>query len=242
VGAIAQYLNPAHWADAGGAFWIGVVQILLIDILLSGDNAMVIALACRGLPERQRTWGIVIGASLAVLLRIVLAGVVTQLVQLPYLKLVGGLALLYIAAQLLAPEDGDTEVEPASHLWGAVRIIVVADVVMSVDNVLPVAAAARGNFALLVIGLAGSIPLLVVGAAVILSLLRRFPILVWAGAALLGWIAGEMIATDPVIASRLAVYLDETVVEYAATGAAVIGAVAVIVAGTFLRRHQKVSH
>ena len=240
MGTIAQYLNPAHWGDVGAAFWIGVLQILLIDVLLSGDNAMVIALACRGLPPRQRKWGIIIGASLAVMLRIALTGVVSQLMQLPYLKLIGGLALLYIAAKLLVPEKaGRNEVEPAAHLWGAISIIVIADVVMSIDNILPIAAASRGNIALLVIGLAGSIPLLVIGAAIIISLLNRFPILIWAGSALLGWIAGEMIATDPVISGYLMAGIGERFAAQAELLAAGAGVLLTIAAGGFAALARK---
>ncbi len=243
MGTIAQYLNPAHWGDVGAAFWIGVLQILLIDVLLSGDNAMVIALACRGLPPRQRKWGIIIGASLAVMLRIALTGVVSQLMQLPYLKLIGGLALLYIAAKLLVPEKaGRNEVEPAAHLWGAISIIVIADVVMSIDNILPIAAASRGNIALLVIGLAGSIPLLVIGAAIIISLLNRFPILIWAGSALLGWIAGEMIATDPVISGYLMAGIGERFAAQAELLAAGAGVLLTIAAGGLLRWREKAPH
>lgn len=243
MGTIAQYLNPAHWGDVGAAFWIGVLQILLIDVLLSGDNAMVIALACRGLPPRQRKWGIIIGASLAVMLRIALTGVVSQLMQLPYLKLIGGLALLYIAAKLLVPEKaGRNEVEPAAHLWGAISIIVIADVVMSIDNILPIAAASRGNIALLVIGLAGSIPLLVIGAAIIISLLNRFPILIWAGSALLGWIAGEMIATDPVISGYLMAGIGERFAAQAEVLAAGAGVLLTIAAGGLLRWREKAPH
>ncbi len=239
MGAIAQYLSPAHWGDAGGAFWIGVLQILAIDVLLSGDNAMVIALACRGLPPRQRKWGIIIGASLAVMLRIVLTGVVSQLMQFPYLKLIGGLALLYIAVKLLAPEKaGKHEVEPAAHLWGAISTIIIADVVMSIDNILPIAAAARGNIALLVIGLAGSIPLLVIGAAIIMALLDRFPILLWAGSALLGWIAGEMIATDPIVSSYLTAGIGERLAAQAEWLAAAAGALLTIAAGGVMRWRQ----
>jgi YjbE family integral membrane protein len=243
LGTIAQYLDPAHWGDVGAAFWIGVLQILLIDVLLSGDNAMVIALACRGLPPRQRKWGIIVGASLAVMLRIALTGVVSQLMQLPYLKLIGGLALLYIAVKLLVPEKaGKNEVAPAAHLWGAISIIVIADVVMSIDNILPIAAASRGNVALLVIGLAGSIPLLVIGAAMIISLLNRFPILIWAGSALLGWIAGEMIATDPVIAGYLTAGIGERFAHQAVLLAAGAGVLLTIAAGGFLHWQKEAPH
>ena len=180
-------------------FWLAVGKIIWINILLSGDNAVVIALACRGLPARQRFWGMMLGAGVAIMLRIVFTGVVASLMQLPYLKIAGGLALFYIAVKLLVPDDADeSETEAVAHLWRAVRVVAIADIVMSLDNVIAIAAAAGGNMALLVLGLAISIPLIVAGAALFMSLLDRFPILVWAGAALLGWIAGEVIATDPV--------------------------------------------
>jgi YjbE family integral membrane protein len=182
------------------AFWVAVGKIIWINVLLSGDNALVIALACRGLEPRQRLWGMIFGAAAAVILRIIFTGIVATLMALPYLKLVGGLALLVIAAKLLVPEDEDEEgVKSASHLWAAVQIVVVADIVMSLDNVIAVAAAAQGSVPLLVLGLAISIPLIVAGAALIMALLNRLPILVWAGAALLGWIAGDVIATDPAV-------------------------------------------
>jgi YjbE family integral membrane protein len=175
-----------------------------INILLSGDNALVIAMACRGLPPRQRFWGMVLGAGVAVILRIIFTGIVVTLMELPYLKLVGGLALLVIAAKLLVPEQEDEEgVESAAHLWAAVQIVAIADIVMSLDNVIAVAAAANGSIPLLVLGLAISVPLIVAGAALIMALLTRLPILVWLGAALLGWIAGDVMATDPAIAPKL---------------------------------------
>jgi YjbE family integral membrane protein len=171
---------------------------------LSGDNALVIALACRGLQPRHRLWGMVLGAGAAVVLRIIFTGIVVTLMELPYLKLVGGLALLVIAAKLLVPdEEGEDEVESALHLLAAVQIVVVADIVMSLDNVIAVAAAANGSVPLLILGLIISIPMIVAGAALIMALLTRLPILVWAGAALLGWIAGEVIATDPGIHPKL---------------------------------------
>jgi YjbE family integral membrane protein len=186
------------------AFWVAVGKIIWINVLLSGDNALVIALACRGLAPKQRLWGMIFGAAAAVILRIIFTGIVATLMALPYLKLVGGLALLVIAAKLLVPEDEDEDgVKSASHLWAAIQIVVVADIVMSLDNVIAVAAAANGSMPLLVLGLAISIPLIVAGAALIMALLTRLPILVWAGAALLGWIAGEVIATDPAVAPVL---------------------------------------
>lgn len=185
-------------------FWVAVGKIIWINVLLSGDNALVIALACRGLEPRHRLWGMILGAGAAVVLRIIFTGIVVTLMELPYLKLVGGLALLVIAAKLLVPEQEDEDgVESASHLWAAVQIVVVADIVMSLDNVIAVAAAANGSVPLLILGLAVSIPLIVAGAALIMALLSRLPILVWAGAALLGWIAGDVIATDPGVHPKL---------------------------------------
>ena len=185
-------------------FWVAVGKIIWINVLLSGDNALVIALACRGLAPRQRLWGMILGAAAAVLLRVIFTGIVASLMELPYLKLVGGLALIVIAAKLLVPEQEDEDsVHTASHLWAAVQIVVVADIVMSLDNVIAVAAAANGSVPLLVLGLAISVPLIVAGAALIMALLSKLPILVWAGAALLGWIAGDVIATDPAVHPRL---------------------------------------
>lgn len=188
------------------AFWVAVGKIIWINVLLSGDNALVIALACRGLAPRQRLWGMIFGAAAAVVLRIIFTGIVATLMGLPYLKLVGGLALIVIAAKLLVPEQEDEDsVDAAAHLWAAVQIVVVADIVMSLDNVIAVAAAANGSAPLLILGLAISIPLIVAGAALIMALLNKLPVLVWAGAALLGWIAGDVIATDPAIEPKLEV-------------------------------------
>ena len=191
------------------AFWVAVGKIIWINVLLSGDNALVIAMACRGLEPRQRLWGMILGAGVAVLLRIIFTGIVATLMGLPYLKLVGGLALLVIAAKLLVPEQEDEDgVESAAHLWAAVQIVAIADIVMSLDNVIAVAAAANGSVPLLVLGLAISVPLIVAGAALIMALLTRLPALVWAGAGLLGWIAGEVMATDPVVHPKLQAFFD----------------------------------
>jgi YjbE family integral membrane protein len=184
-------------------FWVNLSKIIWINVLLSGDNALVVALACRGLAPRQRLWGMVIGSAAAVMLRIVFTIIIATLMGLPYLKLVGGLALLIIAAKLMVPDGKHDDVESDSRLWAAVRIVVLADVVMSLDNVIAVAAAADGSIALLVFGLASSIPLIIAGAAVIMALLEMLPVLVWAGAALLGWIAGDVIATDPAVHPKL---------------------------------------
>jgi YjbE family integral membrane protein len=236
-----------NWASLGSefssaTFWLAVLQIIWINILLSGDNAVVIAMACRGLPARQRFWGMVLGAGVAVVLRIAFTGVVATLMTLPYLKIAGGLALFYIAAKLLVPDEVDeTESEAVAHLWRAVRIVAVADIIMSLDNVIAIAAAAHGDMALLGLGLAISMPLIVAGAALIATLLDRFPILIWAGAALLGWIAGQVIATDPVLHGYLVhthgVPVARTV-EYAAAGA---GAVLVLIAGGLWRQAKSES-
>src|SRR4030081_1867572 len=258
-GTIGTFVSQFHSEMAQPAFWVAVGKIIWINVLLSGDNALVIALACRGLAPKQRLWGMVFGAGAAVILRIIFTGIVATLMELPYLKLVGGLALLVIAAKLLVPEQEDEEgVESASHLWAAIQIVVVADIVMSLDNVIAVADAANGSVPLLILGLAISIPLIVAGAALIMALLNRLPILVWAGAALLGWIAGEVIATDPAVHpllqrlldGRIAlnIYpnpevfrvsppfsLDGDLVEYIAS---VLGAIAVLVAGSIWRKRR----
>jgi YjbE family integral membrane protein len=184
---------------------VNLSKIIWINILLSGDNALVVAMACRGLAPRQRLWGMVLGAAAAVLLRIIFTVIVATVMGLPYLKLLGGMALIVIAAKLLVPENNseDDQVGSASHLWAAVQIVVVADIVMSLDNVIAVAAAAAGSVPLLIFGLASSIPLIIVGAALIMALLELLPILIWAGAALLGWIAGDVIATDPAVQPKL---------------------------------------
>jgi len=190
------------------AFWLAVGKIIWINVLLSGDNALVIAMACRGLAPRLRLWGMVIGAGIAVVLLIAFTGIVARLMVLPYLKLVGGLALLVIAAKLLVPEDEGDDVTAGTSLWHAIRIVVIADIVMSLDNVIAVAAAANGQLPLLILGLAISIPMIIAGAALIMLVLDRFPILVWLGATLLGWIAGDVIATDPAVQPLLTRLLD----------------------------------
>ncbi len=143
---ISNFFTQFHAEMQQPTFWVALGKIMWINILLSGDNALVIAMACRGLPPRQRFWGMVLGAGVAVFLRIIFTGIVVSLMALPFLKLVGGLALLYIAAKLLVPEDeGEGDVDAAAHLWAAVRIVAIADIVMSLDNVIAVAAAANGS-------------------------------------------------------------------------------------------------
>jgi len=180
-------------------FWTTVFEIILINILLSGDNAIVIALACRRLPRPQRRWGMIVGAGVASVLLILFTGIVSTLMTLPYLRLIGGCALLWIAFRLLVSDDDEHHVEVVDDLWRAVRIVVVADVIMSLDNVIAVAAAARGSYLLLGLGLAVSIPIVIGGAALIMALLERFPVLVWVGGALLGWIAGGLLYDDSAV-------------------------------------------
>jgi YjbE family integral membrane protein len=184
----------------GAEFWTALGQIIGVNIILSGDNAVVIALACRNLPQRYRNKAIFAGSAGAIVLRVIFSVFVVQLMAVPYLKLIGGLLLLWIGVKLIVPEGHEGEgVEGSSSLWGAIRTVIIADAVMSLDNVIAIAAAARGDLLLLIIGLAISIPLIIVGSQLILKILVRWPILVVAGGGLLGWIAGEVIVTDPAL-------------------------------------------
>jgi YjbE family integral membrane protein len=188
------------------AFWLAALQIMGINILLSGDNAVVIALACRALPPRERFWGMIFGAGVAAILLILFTGIVATLMRLPYLKLVGGLALFWVAIKLVSPQphDGEDTPEAVEDLWRAVRVVVVANIVMSLDNVIAVAAAAKGNYLLLGLGLAVSIPIVIAGSALFLAILERFPVVVLGGGALLGWIAGGLLPADPSVAPYVA--------------------------------------
>jgi YjbE family integral membrane protein len=180
------------------AFWVSVLQIIAIDILLGGDNAVVIALACRRLPEKQRNQGIFWGVFGAIALRVILIFFALQLLALPYLKTVGALLLLWIGVKLLLPEEEDAHgnIEGSTTLVGAIKTIIVADAVMSLDNVIAVAGAAKGDMGLVVFGIVISIPIVVWGSRLVLKLMDRFPVVITLGGALLGWIAGEMIFTD----------------------------------------------
>jgi YjbE family integral membrane protein len=182
-------------------FWTGLLAIIWVNIILSGDNAVVIALAARSLPERQQKLAIFWGAGAAVVLRILLTLVAIRLLQFPYLKLAGGAALIWIAVQLLIPEEGSDDVAAHPTLVGAIKTILIADIVMSTDNVIAVAAVAKDSAVLLTLGLVISIPLVVFGATLLLKLMERYPIIIALGAAVLGWTAGEMIVTDPAIAT-----------------------------------------
>lgn len=182
------------------AFWIGLWQIILVNIVLSGDNAVVIALAARSLPPRQQKQAVFWGAGAAVVMRIILTIIAVEMLKWPWLKLIGAVLLLWIAVKLLMPEDGgDDGIESSENLWSAIKTILIADLVMSLDNVIGVAAAAKGSLTLLILGLAISIPIVIMGATLLMKIMERFPIIITLGAALLGWVAGDMAATDPVV-------------------------------------------
>jgi YjbE family integral membrane protein len=182
-------------------FWLAGLEIIVINILLSGDNAVVIALACRNLPPHQRRWGVFWGAVGAIVLRIILTFFAVSLLQLSYLKIVGGVLLLWIGIKLIAEEDSEEghDVKASDKMFSAIRTVVIADLVMSIDNVLGVAAAAHGSLLLLIFGLALSVPLVIGGAQIIMRLIERFPILIVAGGGLLGFVAGELMIEDSAI-------------------------------------------
>jgi YjbE family integral membrane protein len=211
------------------AFWIAVGQIIVIDILLGGDNAVVIALASRRLPDHQRRKAMFWGIFGAVAIRVVLIFFALQLLRMPFLKIGGGLLLLWIGLRLLRPEsDGDHNIDASANLIGAVKTIIVADAVMSLDNVIGIAAAAKDELALVVFGLLVSVPIILWGSRFVLRLMDRFPVVIVAGAALLGWIAGDMIVHDAAVKARLAPAQLPAWVGYAA-GAC--GAALVVVVG-----------
>jgi YjbE family integral membrane protein len=215
---------------ADPVFWIGLLQIIGVNIVLSGDNAVVIALAARGLPEGQRKQAVLWGSAAAVVMRILLTIVAVELLRLPYLKLVGAALLLWIAVQLLIPEDeGESHGSGHSSLMAAIRTILLADLVMSLDNVIAVAAAAKGSTVLLIIGLAISIPLVVFASRLLLTLMDRFPVIITLGAALLGWVAGDMAVTDPV--DKPWVDLNAAFLHW---GAPLVCAIGVVVVGKWL--------
>jgi YjbE family integral membrane protein len=237
---------------SSSAFWTSLLQIIWIDLLLSGDNAVVIALAVRSLPEKQRKVGILLGAGAAVGLRILFAVVVTYLLAVPFLKVVGALLLFWIAIKLAkGEEEAHGDIQASDNLWKAVRTIAIADAVMSLDNVLAIAAAARGHFELFIFGLLLTIPLIVYGARLRSTVLERFPILIWLGAALLGWIAGEMLLGDLAVLQWLQANMPNWVVSVPVSDtnpigllpakvpfytAATIGALFVVVVGYLLKK------
>jgi YjbE family integral membrane protein len=226
-----EFLATLHWG--------AVIQIIVIDILLGGDNAVVIALACRNLPPAQRTKGVLWGTAGAILLRVVLIAFAVALLDVPLLKFAGGLLLLWIGVRLMAPaHDAHENVKPADKLISAIKTIIVADAVMSLDNVIAIAGAAEAadpqhRLALVIFGLVVSIPLIVWGSQLVLKLLDRFPIVITLGAALLGWIAGGLIINDPA-GDRWPV-LDTPVAEY---GMSVAGALSVVILGYLIKRRN----
>jgi YjbE family integral membrane protein len=224
-------------AFTGAEFWLALLQIIGINILLSGDNAVVIALAARNLPAKQQRVAVIGGTLGAVLMRIAFTAVVVYLMTIPYLKIVGSALLFWIAIKLLVPEEGDGEgegkIKAGATMWGAIGTIMVADAVMSLDNVIGIAAAAKDSMTLIVIGLAVSIPLVVYGSALMIKLLDRYPILVTGGGALLGWVAGDIAVTDPAIEHYLEPH--QPMIHYII---AVAGAVFVVAVGKLLARRR----
>ena len=217
------------------AFWAALGSIILANILLSGDNAVVIAMAARTLPAHQQKKAIFYGSAAAIVMRIVLTLIAVEMLKWPFLKIVGGLLLVYIGVTLLLEEDegGDIGAKADGGLMTAIRTILVADLVMSLDNVLAVAAAAKGNTLLLVLGLGISIPLIIFGSTLLLKVMERFPVIITLGAALLGFLAGEMVLTDPAVTTRFGLQ-SHTVVNIAGA----LGALLVVVVGKYLQRRQ----
>jgi YjbE family integral membrane protein len=221
--------------------WGAVLQIIVIDILLGGDNAVVIALAVRNLPDQQRTRGVLLGTLGAIVLRVVLIAFAVVLLNIPFLKFVGGLMLLWIGVKLMMPEHSDPNVKPTDQLWAAIKTIIVADAVMSLDNVIAVAGAAEAadpqhRLTLVIFGLLVSIPLIVWGSTLVLKLIDKFPIVIALGAGLLGWIAGGLIINDPFIDRWPALNVPSA--EYAAQ---VAGVVLVLSVGWFFRKRVQAS-
>jgi YjbE family integral membrane protein len=214
-------------------FWIALSQIMLINIVLSGDNAVVIAMASRSLSPKHQKKAILFGSVGAIVLRIVLTFFAVYLLSMPYLKLVGAALLLWIGVGLLKGDDGEENLEGSSNLITAIKTIIVADIVMSLDNVVGVAAAAKGDVLLLIIGLAVSIPLIIFGSAIILKLMTRFPIIITLGAGLLGWVAGDMALTDPVVTD----FVSQRHALHNVVPA--LGAIGVVIVGKWLTSRQQ---
>ena len=216
-------------------FWAALGSIILANVVLSGDNAVVIALAARSLPAEQQKKAIFWGSAAAIVMRIALTLIAVEMLKWPYLKIAGGLLLLYIGVSLLSEDDGgeggSTE---AGGMVSAIRTILVADLVMSLDNVLAVAAAAKGNTPLLIIGLAVSIPLIIFGSTLLLKVMERFPAITTLGAALLGFLAGEMMFTDPAVTARLGELSHDVV-----NAAGAVGAALVVSTGLWLQRRAR---
>jgi YjbE family integral membrane protein len=221
-------------------FVIPILEIIWIDVVLSGDNAIVIALACASLPPQQRSRGIVLGTAAAIGLRAIFTLVFAEMLALPFVKLVGGLLLLWIAVKLARDDRGRKPVSPAASILAAVQVIVIADAVMSLDNIVAIAAAAKGSIVLILFGLALSIPLIIFGATLLVGLLTRFPVLVWAGAALLGFIGGELIGREAVAAPAPIGSAAVVQLAYFAPICGLVGAVLVVILARLLpKEHLK---
>ena len=215
-------------------FWIGLVKIIWINIILSGDNAVVIALAARSLPPEQQKKAVMIGSGAAVVLRIVLTVVAAKLLELSFLQIIGGALLLWIGYQLLTgDEEGEGESKGKGGMMAAVRTILIADLVMSLDNVIAVAATAQGNMVLLILGLAISIPLVIFGSTLMIKLMERFPVIVTLGAALIGWVGGETIVNDNIMHDYA---IAHPWLHYVAAAA---GAILVVAVGKFVKARNE---
>jgi len=214
--------------------WVALFQICVINILLSGDNAVVIALACRNLPLKQQKQAFAIGAIGVIVLMTALTAFAAYLMSLPYLEMIGSVLLVWIGIKLLAPgEEGEGDGKVSSGFWDAVKTIIIADIVMSLDNVLGMAGAAKGHLGMLFLGMVITIPLILFGSALIMKLMERFPVFITFGAGLLGWVAGEMAIADPAIKHTI-----EAHAHYMEFGAPVIGAAAVVIAGRLLAHRR----
>jgi YjbE family integral membrane protein len=219
------------------AFWTAALKVIWLNIVLSGNNVVLIAMACRGLPASRRLLAMTLGVASAILFCIVFAEIITWLMVLPYVKLISGIALFYIAVKLLLPEETEQDdVDLPEHLWHVVRVVTISNVIVSLDNVIATAVAAEGNFALMVIGLGVTVPATIAGAAVTEQLLGRFPVLLWAGTLLLGWVAGDAIVADSVVQNYLTARLNAAEVRDVALAAAPICAALVLGVGGSLRR------
>jgi YjbE family integral membrane protein len=226
-------------------FWIGLLKIIGVNLILSGDNAVVIALAARSLPQRQQKAAVLWGSGAAVLMRIVLTIFAVALLTLPWLKLIGSLLLFWIGIKLLIPEDEGENVSASDNLIAAIKTILIADLVMSIDNVIAVAAAAQGSYTLLILGLAISIPLVIFGSTLLLHLMERWPVIITIGGGLLGFVAGEMLVTDPALHDwllGLGVQFDGEKPKVGGINlevlCGVVGAVIVIAAGTLIGKRR----
>jgi YjbE family integral membrane protein len=217
-------------------FWTALLKIIGVNIVLSGDNAVVIALAARSLPPKQQKLAIIWGSGAAIVMRIILTLFAVALLGLPWLKLVGSVLLLWIGVKLLIPEDDEPDIDASDNLWAAIKTILIADLVMSLDNVIAVAAAAGGHWGLLIIGLAISIPLVIFGATLLLKLMERWPIIITIGAGLLGFVAGEMAWEDDAIRSFTSQFAPMAKYVVAAVGAIFVVGLGRILAGRSAER------